>query len=77
MSSNGFKAQYKTSANGAWQTKTSGTEQTCLSEYNRLKNAHPFARVIDSAINTGLKLYKDAATTGAVTSPIAADRLAK
>lgn len=49
MSSNGFKAQYKTSANGAWQTKTSGTEQTCLSEYNRLKNAHPFARVIDSA----------------------------
>lgn len=46
--SNGYKAQYKTSANGAWQTKTSGTENTCLSELNRLRSQHPYSRVIDS-----------------------------
>lgn len=48
MSSNGYKAQYKTSAGGVWQTKVSGTEHTCLAEYNRLKDKHPFARVVDS-----------------------------
>ncbi len=46
--SNGFKAQYKTSAGGAWQTKTSGTEHTCLNELSRLKSNYPFARVVDS-----------------------------
>lgn len=46
--SNGFKAQYKTSPGASWQTKTSGTEQTCLSEYSRLKAKYPFARVVDS-----------------------------
>ena len=49
MSSNGFKAQYKTSSNSAWQTKTSGTENSCLSELTRLKDKYPFARVVDSA----------------------------
>lgn len=49
MSSNGYKAQYKTSANSTWQTKTTGTENTCLSEMTRLKEKHPFARVVDSA----------------------------
>lgn len=49
MSSNGYKAQYKTSGNSSWQTKTSGTENSCLSEMNRLKDKYPFARVVDSA----------------------------
>lgn len=45
---NGFKAQYKTTAGGAWNTKLSGTEQSCLKEYERMKDKHPFVRVIDS-----------------------------
>lgn len=49
MSSNGFKAQYKTSAGGAWQTKVSGTEHTCLNELARLSAQYPYSRVIDSS----------------------------
>lgn len=46
---NNFKAQYKFSSNGVWQTKTSGNEHSCFSEYERLKAKYAFARVIDSS----------------------------
>lgn len=46
--SNGFKAQYKTSAGGAWQTKMAGSEQGAFQAYERLKDQYSFARVIDS-----------------------------
>ena len=46
--SNGFKAQYKTSAGGAWQTKLSGSEHGALQAYEKLKEQYSFARVIDS-----------------------------
>ena len=45
--SSSYKAQYKSAANMQWQTKQSGTENSCLSTYQNLKNQHPFARVID------------------------------
>lgn len=45
--SGSYKAQYKSAANMQWQTKQSGTEQSCSSTYLTLKNQYPFARVID------------------------------
>ena len=46
--SNGYKAQYKISANGAWQTRATGTEQTCMSALSALASKYPYSRVIDS-----------------------------
>lgn len=45
---NGFKAQYKTTTGGAWQTKLSGTEHSCLKEMERLQEQYKLVRVIDS-----------------------------
>ncbi|MND74404.1 hypothetical protein D3C80_659950 [compost metagenome] len=42
-----FKAQYKSAANMQWQTKQSGTEVSCMREYQNLKQKYDFARVID------------------------------
>lgn len=49
MSGNNFKAQYKISANGAWQTKISGSEQSCMQTLLTLRNQYSFARVVDGA----------------------------
>lgn len=49
MAGNSYKAQWKNSANGAWQTKLSGTEQSCLAELSRLRDKYPFAQVVDSS----------------------------
>ena len=46
--SNGYKAQYKGAANQQWQTKTNGSEQTCMQQLSRLREQYEFARVIDS-----------------------------
>jgi len=48
MSSN-YQAQYKSSANQQWQTKTYGSEMGCMQELSRLRAKYPFARVIDPA----------------------------
>lgn len=45
---NGYKAQYKSASNQQWQTKTSGTEQSCMQQLEKLRNDYTFARVIDS-----------------------------
>lgn len=45
--SNGYKAQYKGASNQQWQTKTSGSEPSCMQTLERLRNDYPFARVID------------------------------
>lgn len=46
--SNGYKAQYKGASNQQWQTKTSGSEQSCMQQLERLREQYTFARVIDS-----------------------------
>lgn len=45
---NGFKAQYKTTSGGSWNTKLSGTEHSCLNAKARLEGEYKFVRVIDS-----------------------------
>lgn len=45
--SNGYKAQYKTSAGSPWQTKLSGTEHSALQAKQRLEGSYAFTRVID------------------------------
>lgn len=45
---NGYKAQYKGSSNQQWQTKTSGSEQSCMQQLSRLREQYEFARVVDS-----------------------------
>lgn len=45
--SNNYKAQYKSSPGGQWQTKLSGGEHGCMASYQTLKQNYEFARVID------------------------------
>lgn len=45
---NGYKAQYKTTPGGAWDTKLSGTEHSCLLEKTRLEQRYKYVRVVDS-----------------------------
>lgn len=48
MSSNTYTVQYKGASNQQWQTKVSGaSEASAFSTLERLRESHPFARIID------------------------------